>query len=231
MKNEPCSARILKPLLLLKEKRSKQKMRVYAPLQLHDLVLQGGNFFENPRKLLSAPTNKKNPQLEHSIFFPKFYDSNPKTVKLLELVIEKYKPTTIVETGIANGVSTRAILEALKINKLTNSHLYSFDINPQVVTEDLKINKQFTFKHVCKQNLQELFQDVPKIDLFYHDSDHTYRNQLTEYKIAWNKMSDGGILMSDDINWSNAFLDFCFFVNRKPKILVDTEKFCGLIYK
>ena len=207
-------------------------LRKFAPVQLHDLVLHGARFFENPAELLSSPQDEINPKLEMSGFFPKFYDSNPKTLELLDLIIIKYEPITVVETGVANGLSTRTILNSFKKNSLTNSSLHSFDIDEKFAVEEFTKNQQFHFHKISgKNDFRSAIKDIPLIDLFYHDSDHSYDNQMMEYETVWEKIPQSGVFLSDDINWSNAFLDFCFRVGRKPFILADTEKFAGMIIK
>ena len=213
------------------DRNSNIELRLQAPLQLHDLVLMDASFYDKPEELLES-TEITNPKLANSIFYPKFYDSNPKTIKLLELLIAKNKPRVVVETGIANGVSTRAILNAFSQNHLFSSRLISFDTDPRVAVEEFLSNSQFTFKLVSSENnFESQMELLPEVDLFYHDSDHSYSNQMLEYKVAWAKISKGGVLMSDDINWSNAFLDFCLTNNRKPQVLADTEKFSGIVQK
>jgi predicted O-methyltransferase YrrM len=203
-----------------------------APVQLHDLVLIGAKFYEKPEQLMSGYKNTEvNPKLRESTFFPFFYDSNPKTLTLLGLLVEQVQPKVIVETGIANGTSTRVFLSSLSQNDLQNSILYSVDIDPRVVTSDLIDNSQFKFLLLGKDGLSKALDEISNIDLFYHDSDHSYENQMMEYELAWKKLTPGGVLVSDDINWSNAFLDFCKKIRVVPVILADTEKFCGVIFK
>jgi len=220
------------PTTDLPHKENSQDPRTSAPVQLHELLLLDARFFDSPQEIIENTILGLNPKLNMSDFYPKFYDSNPKTIKLLELLVAKIQPLTVVETGIANGISTRAFLNAFQENSLSNSILYSFDIDSHVVVHEFTKNRQFSFKHISEQNtFDSQLNALPSIDLFYHDSDHSYGNQIKEYRLAWPKISRGGALVSDDINWSNAFLDFCTEVNRKPLILSDTEKFCGLIWK
>jgi hypothetical protein len=73
-------------------------------------------------------------------------------------------------------------------------------------------------------------KSINEVDIFYHDSDHSYDNQMLEYCAAWEILnSEKGVLLSDDVNWSNAFLDFCKKVNRVPFLLSDGGKFAGVI--
>ena len=51
------------------------------------------------------------------------------------------------------------------------------------------------------------------VDLFVHDSDHSYGHMLWEYSTAWPRLSGGGVLYSDDIEWNSAFRDFSQSVN------------------
>ena len=47
--------------------------------------------------------------------------------------------------------------------------------------------------------LRKLLGKLGNIDMFIHDSNHTYLNQLAEYRTALAWMDTGAILISDDI--------------------------------
>jgi predicted O-methyltransferase YrrM len=194
----------------------------------------GGRFMETPEEVISEIDSPSSSNiLESGTIFPNFYDTNPGTLKLLALLIERIKPIVVVETGTANGKSASEILSAFGRNNLNKSKLYSIDIDPRVATPELKRNEQISFLLIDKSNsFTDLMKTIEKVDLFYHDSNHSYSNQMLEYVTAWEILDkENGCLVSDDINWSNAFLDFCKLVNRKPFVLADHGKFSGVIFK
>jgi predicted O-methyltransferase YrrM len=202
------------------------------PVQLHDFVLFNSLFLDKPEEIVAMKgSTTLNQKLANSTFYPLFYDSNPKTLDLLSLLVSDIRPSVVVETGVANGTSTRSILTAFQNNNLMDSKLFSFDVDSRVATSDLLENGQFNFVLIGEKRFVDAMADIEFIDIFYHDSDHSYENQMLEYNLAWEKIRDGGALVSDDINWSNAFLDFCIRIKRPPLILADTEKFCGVVYK
>ena len=45
----------------------------------------------------------------------------------------------------------------------------------------------------------------PTVDLFFHDSLHTTRHMLFEFRVAWRHLRRGGVLVSDDVFWNPAF--------------------------
>ena len=229
--------RVLKRLLPFSSKTRgalRNYIRTNTPVQLHEFVIMGGSFYNNPAhmtdQLWKSPSN---PLLGPGEFYPLFYDSNSGTLELLSLLIKKVRPMTVIETGIANGASTKKILSSFRESGLINSKLYSVDIHPKVATPKLLSNPQFNFICIDSQkSFANAMHEIGTADLFYHDSNHSYVNQMYEYSIAWEILNlDSGILMSDDVNWSNAFLDFCKKVNRIPMLLSDREKFSGIICK
>ena len=208
--------------------------RSSAPVQLHDLVLIGGSFFDSPMKIIESLKNSPdNKLLEKGDFYPLFYNSNPRTLELLKMLIKELRPKTVIETGVANGISTRQILSSFKEFHLGDSKLYSFDFDYRVGTPDLLSDPQFNFVVIDSQkSFLDAMKEIKSVDLFYHDSDHSYYNQMLEYETAWKILNPkNGVLISDDINWSNAFLDFCKKVNRTPLLLSDGAKFAGIICK
>jgi hypothetical protein len=80
-------------LLGLKRNTSENFNRAGAPVQLHEFVLIGGSFFDNPEKIIESlritPDNKL---LEKGDFYPLFYNSNPRALELLKMLIKSCGP-------------------------------------------------------------------------------------------------------------------------------------------
>jgi len=154
--------------------------------------------------------------------------------------VRKAKPSTIVETGVCNGVSTLFILKALSKNG--SGHLYSVDY-PYHAEEDLQEFRNDTFEDYggaaiphdktpgwiipdnlndiwtlkigkSQKKLPSLLENLDRLDLFIHDSEHSHPCMMFEFEIAWHKIGDRGTILSDDINWNGAFDVFCDV--RKP---------------
>ena len=205
-----------------------------VPVQLFDFVKFGASFFNDPKDVIdSLGSRPSNSLLDPGAHYPLYYDSNPGTLELLRLLIKQVRPAIVIETGVANGLSTRTFLSAFQEFDLIDSKLFSLDIDPRVATPDLLSSPNFNFVLIDPpDSFLTAIKEIEVVDFFYHDSDHSYNNQMLEYTAAWEILdSDKGVLVSDDINWSNAFLDFCKKVNRVPLILSDGGKFSGVINK
>jgi len=148
--------------------------------------------------------------------------------EFLYLVIRCQRPTVLFETGVFDGLSSAVILQALCDNK--KGKLVSIDL-PAIKTIPFSTNRMpFTTLPVdCKPGwvipdalrgrhqlvlgesrklLPGLLQEHSKIDVFFHDSLHTFEHQYFEYSTAWPYLSEGGILLSDDIFANGAFNAF-----------------------
>jgi hypothetical protein len=70
---------------------------------------------------------------------------------------------------------------------------------------------------------QDLLEDAVgvdgSVDMFIHDSDHTYEVMWFEFNAAWRGLRKGGILLADNIESNTAFFDFCLKVDRVPFVL------------
>jgi len=126
---------------------------------------------------------------------------------LLYVLVKSKKPQLLVETGVANGVSTSAIMSALAEDNSSGS-LNSFDVLPQ--TKDAYTGKgKWNFhlldeKRTHKQ-LSIAVGKLPLVDIWLHDSNHGYRWQKFEYLLALSRLKKDGILISDDIDASPAW--------------------------
>jgi hypothetical protein len=60
-----------------------------------------------------------------------------------------------------------------------------------------------------------------------HDSDHSYSNHCAEYLAAWSALRPGGLLLSDDVDWSCAFFDFA--QGRDATMFLDRRRVFGAL--
>lgn len=152
--------------------------------------------------------------------------------RLIYALVRAMAPERVVETGVANGHSSALILEALARNGV--GRLLSIDVRSDVgalVPEPLRARWDLTILGLRgpRAALDRALEAVPSIDLFIHDSDHAYAWQRREYELAWRRLSQRGVLASDDVDWSFAFLDFAEAVGRRPSILVSESKAFGVL--
>jgi len=60
-----------------------------------------------------------------------------------------------------------------------------------------------------REFLPRLVESLGRIDIFLHDSDHSYEAMLFEFEQAYPKLAPGGLLLSDDTHLHTAWDDFC----------------------
>ncbi len=139
--------------------------------------------------------------------------------------VRHLKPTVVVETGVARGITSWIILEALRRND--HGHLWSVDL-PRVawafdagddVPRDLR--QRWTFlRGSSKRLLGGVIEEASPVDLFIHDSLHTDENVRFELETVWPALADGGLVIVDDIDDGEAYgsgLAFTDFVELHPE--------------
>ncbi len=128
---------------------------------------------------------------------------------VLFVVVRSLHPRKAVETGVANGCSSAMILAAMEHNGtgeligLDNLLAERDRLGQRIPTQ---LRARFTFRLADSiAELRNMIQAGQTIDLFLHDSLHTYRHARTEYELAWKLLAPGGALCSHDILYNNAF--------------------------
>jgi predicted O-methyltransferase YrrM len=163
--------------------------------------------------------------------YPKHWAVADRSSLLLYLLVRTLHPRTVLETGIANGQSSFFLLRALAKNGAGN--LVSVDVSSDtggLVDESERRDWRVCIldRHRKRAQLRDLVRSVPPIDLFLHDSEHTYSSQMFEYTLVSERLARGGVLVTDDADGSYAFLDFCKRGGRTGMLLVDRDKVLGL---
>ena len=139
------------------------------------------------------------------------------------------KPSAVVETGCATGWSNALLLLALDQNQA--GHLYSIDIPPVAgqfgmtwtlpeplavgfyVPDELRSRWTLILGN-ARTELIPLLERIRSVDVFHHDSDHSYPHMMWEYTSVWPYLSEHRLMISDDIGWNTAFWDFATAVGR-----------------
>ena len=130
-------------------------------------------------------------------------------------------PRVVVETGVAHGVTSRVVLEALGQNDI--GHLWSIDL-PFPFDRRLHAQTGAAVPDACrarwsylegssKQRLPSLMAQIDRVDMFIHDSLHTASNTLFEMEQVAPAMAMGGVMVVDDIGSHDGFTTF---VHRNP---------------
>ena len=154
-------------------------------------------------------------------------------------LVKHSRAEKIIETGVAYGWSSLAILLAIKnkaaarliSNDMPYINMGNDDYVGCVVPEDLK----------DKWELQRLpdVNGIPlalkkfnqQIDLCHYDSVKSYIGRTWASPLLWKALTDGGYFVSDDINDNLAFSHFCKTVNREPVVIKHLDKYVGVIVK
>jgi len=163
--------------------------------------------------------------------YPIDYSLEEKSGIFLYSLCRIVKPKIIVETGVAYGRSSSYILQALNDNKIGKLYSIDFTFRPwesksmigSVIPKNLKNRWEFIFGP-SSEKLHSILEKLGEIDIFFHDSLHTYKNMMFEFQTAWPFIKDEGFLLSDDILGNAAFFDFYSKFNKQSTVLIQDKK-------
>ena len=159
---------------------------------------------------------------------------------ILYFLVKSLKPQIFIETGVAAGVSSYFILKAMQENKkgeLISIDLPNYTNKKGYINKNGELDKTFTpkrkgvgwvvpgeFRNRWQLILGDSMKILPKInkriDMFYHDSDHSYECMNFEYN--WAMRNKVRYVASDDINCSKAWQNF---INKNNLDSVNIEGF------
>jgi hypothetical protein len=152
-------------------------------------------------------------------------------METIYVIVRIRKPDIVVETGVASGVTSSFILQALEDND--QGELHSIDLPPTgrrlangltyhipsgkqsgwMIPDSLRHRWHLILGESAKE-LLPLLQQLGNIDIFLHDSLHTFENMRFEYEAAWPFITKDGILLSHDV--THPYLEFCRKVDSIP---------------
>jgi hypothetical protein len=144
---------------------------------------------------------------------------------LIYAVCEAIEARSVVETGVAHGFSSLAIL--LSVTR-RGGHLWSVDMpNPHIRDEGeigLVIPQPLRNAWTLERSpdsigLPRVMAKGSPFDFSHYDSDKSYEGRLLSYPRLWASLRDCGIFMSDDIADNTAFRDFAAEIGVDPIVV------------
>jgi predicted O-methyltransferase YrrM len=170
---------------------------------------------------------------ERALAFPATWAVEAVTSFFLYALVRTIRPHHVVEIGVGNGQSSFYFLRALQANG--SGQLHSFDISSEaggLLNEDERSYWDFRLvdKWKAGASLVRQLEEIPRADVAFHDGDHGYLAQYFELSRLWEHLNaPKGVLVSDDVDVSYAFIDFCREVPGTASVLIDGRKALGVM--
>lgn len=158
---------------------------------------------------------------------------------LLYFLVRKLKPLNIVETGVASGWSSLAMLKGIQKNKcgmLFSSDFPYLRIDKRdyigILVQDEKLKKNWYLNINGDENaLPKIIAQLndKKINLFHYDSDKSYSGRQFACNILRYNFDKNCIIIFDDIQNNLHFRDYVKNNNKKFIVLEFNKKYLGII--
>jgi Methyltransferase domain len=166
------------------------------------------------------------------------WETGPRLAGLYRIV-RQVRPQLVIETGVCRGFTSAGILAALRDNGggtlvsidlpttdpvgrinadgvRDTAHVPSVGCTGFVVAGELRSRWEL---HIgsSRELLPGILATRPPVDLFWHDSEHSFANMTWEYTTVWSHLRPGGVMASDDVCWNPAFATFCYTHHVSPR--------------
>ncbi len=129
-------------------------------------------------------------------------------------------PAVVLETGVGYGVTSAFVLQALEQNQ--KGQLHSIDLPPLgsdvdrftgILIPELLKKRWRLHRGASKRVMPQLLSQFAAVDIFIHDSLHTYRNISRELQMVAPRLAPRCIVIADDIEGNSAFLEWVGHAN------------------
>lgn len=157
---------------------------------------------------------------------------------LIHALCEQLAATRVIETGVAFGWSSLAVL--LSLRNRPAARLYSVDLPYFVRRNDpwmgcvvpVEFRKQWIFYRMAdREGLPRAIRAAETADLVHYDSDKSLEGRRWAYPILWAALRSGGVLISDDVGDNHAFREFSTRCGITPHIVQSDNKYLGILSK
>lgn len=205
----------------LYEKYFLPRFKLSSSENFEEFLSRLGNFFqinlndfvqEKALHEIKEHITQKNLELQENAPFSLIHNSDFTLAFSCYLLCRILKPAVVLETGVAYGVNSAFMLQALEKNQ--KGILYSIDLPPignesddyigYFIPENLK-KRWKLFRGSSKRLMPKVLSGIGRVDVFVHDSLHTYYNMKREFRSVLPYLSSDSVIISDDVDNNAAF--------------------------
>jgi len=164
------------------------------------------------------------------------HDSDPALGRTVWCLARHLRPRNVIETGVARGITSRILLEALEANDA--GHLWSVDLprlrsrwhDQTAAAVPGTLRSRWTYlRGSSRRRLPKLVASIGELDMFIHDSAHTEANMRFEFETAWPALRQGGVLVSHDAGMNEAFATFAEAQGAEALLTQHDDETSGLV--
>jgi caffeoyl-CoA O-methyltransferase len=142
--------------------------------------------------------------------------------RLLSMISKLVQPRSILEIGTYTGYSALCLAEGMK----KDGTLHTIDHNEELHDFQRKYFDRSPYKDQIKQYTGEALDIIPTLegpfDLVFIDADKA--NYINYFKNVIDKMSSGGVILSDNVLWSGKVTETPGEKDHDTKVLIDYNK-------
>jgi len=153
---------------------------------------------------------------------------------LIYFLVRKRRPEFVVETGVAAGWSSAAVLAAMERNG--SGHLWSSDFpyfRQARAAEEIgllvppELRKRWTLLiDGDEKNLPMIMREIPRVDMFHFDSDKTYKGRTFAHETVKPKLAQDAVVIFDDIQDNSHFRDIA---GPDAMVFEERNKYLGVL--
>jgi hypothetical protein len=152
--------------------------------------------------------------------YPPTFAADRAVCLMVYLACRIERPHVVLETGVADGVSSYVVLRALDENGL--GVLHSVDVRSDVGRLVRAGDRERWRLHILHGPrywaLRRAFAEIPRGGVFVHDSNHSYAWQRAELTRASSWLLPGGLAIVDDADASRALAEWSRSMDIRPHI-------------
>src|SRR5690349_10042458 len=167
---------------------------------------------EAPLSDIEAEVQRRIEALRPVAPFPLIHNADFRLARMAYVACRALRPTAVVETGVAYGVTSAFILKALEVNR--HGELHSVDLPPlrrrseevigAAIPEGLRARWRL-HRGTGQRVLPTILPRLSDVGVFVQDSLHTLQNILAELKHVTARLSRPSAVLVDDIQDNAAF--------------------------
>ena len=143
--------------------------------------------------------------------------------RLLSMISKLVHPERILEIGTYTGYSALCFAEGLA----ENGRLITIDVNEELEPMVRRYFDKSAYKEQIDYRIGDAMQLIPQLgenfDLVFIDADK--QNYLNYYKLIFDKVKPGGLILTDNVLWSGKVVQEVKPNDKETKIILEFNEF------